>query len=99
MMKKRIFAGIAGVLLLLIFVLKCPRPAGPLLGDWKGTVDFGNYKLRLLFHVEKGPDGRIKAALFSPDQGAKDIPVDSVFLGLFTGQAKFHIPSIHGHYA
>jgi hypothetical protein len=34
--------------------------------------------LRIVFNIAKNPDGTLKATLDSPDQGAKDIPADSV---------------------
>jgi len=78
-------------------VLNCPRPRGPLVGTWKGTLDVNRYKLRLLFHVEKSPGGKITAHLVSPDQGSTNIAVDSVFLGL-ASNAKFGVRSIQGTY-
>ncbi len=47
-------------------------------GTWLGTVSVGGMDLRVVFNITKNPDGSFKATLDSPDQGAKDIPVDSV---------------------
>lgn len=47
-------------------------------GDWYGTLDVGVAKLRLIFHVASGPDGSLTATMDSPDEGASDLPLDSV---------------------
>lgn len=45
-------------------------------GIWQGTLDLQGTKLRIVFNVfEK--DGILTSTLDSPDQGAKDIPVDT----------------------
>lgn len=47
-------------------------------GDWKGALDIGGTKLRLVFKITKGPGGALSARLDSLDQGARDIPIDTV---------------------
>ena len=48
-------------------------------GIWEGKLKLnGGVELRLALKVEKGKDGRLKAALASPDQGANNIPVSSI---------------------
>ena len=47
-------------------------------GNWHGTLDTGMAKLRLLFKISKAAEGKLTAKLDSLDQGANDIPVDSV---------------------
>jgi uncharacterized protein len=47
-------------------------------GNWKGTLDVGGTKLRLVFKITKAPGGALSAKLDSLDQGARDIPVDTV---------------------
>ena len=49
-----------------------------LAGNWKGTLEVGQAKLRLLFKVSRTPDGVLTAKLDSLDQGARDIPVETV---------------------
>jgi fermentation-respiration switch protein FrsA (DUF1100 family) len=58
---------------------KDPPKAGDkgLEGIWQGTLKIGNVELRLAFKVTK-KDDKLTATLDSIDQGAKDIPVDSV---------------------
>jgi uncharacterized protein len=46
-------------------------------GMWAGTLDTGTVKLRVVFHIVNTEDG-LTATLDSPDQGAKDIPANSV---------------------
>jgi pimeloyl-ACP methyl ester carboxylesterase len=53
-------------------------------GIWLGVLDTGALKLRLAFHVDKQPDGSLRATLDSLDQGATGIPVDRTVV---TGQA------------
>lgn len=43
-------------------------------GDWHGSLDLGAASLRLVLHIT--PDG---ATMDSPDQGAKDIPMDILY--------------------
>ncbi len=49
-----------------------------LLGNWLGTLDTGGAKLRLLFKITQSYSGVLSAKLDSLDQGARDIPVNSI---------------------
>ncbi len=49
-------------------------------GGWEGTLDFGGAKLRLVLKVSKAADGSLTAKADSPDQGATDLPVDTISL-------------------
>ncbi len=68
-----------------IALLLCGPPAsaapgpGPE-GIWLGVLDTGAVKLRLAFHVDKQPDGSLRATLDSLDQGATGIAVDRAVL-------------------
>jgi pimeloyl-ACP methyl ester carboxylesterase len=54
-------------------------PAPPsVIGTWEGTLDVGAAKLRLVLHIDGGKDGALVARLDSPDQGATDLPIDSL---------------------
>ena len=44
-----------------------------LMGSWSGKLDLGTASLSLVLHLEQA-DGRVKAMIDSPDQGAKGIP-------------------------
>ena len=45
-------------------------------GTWEGTLDVA--KLRLVLHIESSKEGALTGRLDSPDQGATDLPLDSV---------------------
>jgi len=47
-------------------------------GNWQGTLRVGEAKLRLLFKITSAPGGAFTAKLDSLDQGARDIPIDTV---------------------
>ena len=69
--------------LFLLVVLACPALAQPetgnLEGNWLATLDVGGVKLRLLLKIQKTAAG-YTAKMDSVDQGAKDLPIDSVKL-------------------
>lgn len=46
-------------------------------GNWLGTLDFSGVKLRLILKITKTGDG-LTAKFDSVDQGAKDLPIDSI---------------------
>src|SRR5262245_118582 len=45
---------------------------------FEGTLRVGDIELRLVFHLFKQEDGTYLGTMDSPDQGAKDIPLDEV---------------------
>ena len=47
-------------------------------GEWKGTLEAGGQKLRLVIRVTKGTGEKLSGAMDSLDQGARDIPISSV---------------------
>jgi len=57
-------------------------PAAPaaqdVTGNWKGTLDTGTVKLRLVFKVVSPSSGMFTAKMDSLDQGIRDIPLDAV---------------------
>ena len=48
-------------------------------GNWLGTLDVSGVKLRLVLKVKKSASG-YAAKFDSPDQGATDLPIDSIVL-------------------
>lgn len=52
-------------------------PRAELAGTWEGTLACGDNRLRLVFRVAESDDG-LAAVLDSPDQGARDLPVERV---------------------
>lgn len=69
--------------LILSMVLACPafaqNESGNLEGNWLATLDISGIKLRLVLKIQKTAAG-YTAKFDSVDQGAKDLPVDSVSL-------------------
>ena len=59
-----------------------PAPAADsspsVIGTWEGTLDAGMAKLRLVLHIDGTKEGALVARLDSPDQGATDLPIDSL---------------------
>jgi RNA polymerase sigma factor (sigma-70 family) len=49
-----------------------------LTGHWKGALDVQGMKLHLALHVARLPDGKLSGSLDSIDQGANDIPANTV---------------------
>jgi hypothetical protein len=48
-----------------------------IVGAWMGTIDAGEIKLRVVFHITNTSDG-LKASMDSLDQGIKGVPVTAV---------------------
>jgi uncharacterized protein len=69
--------------ILILIVLALPIFAqnenGAIEGNWLGTLDTGGVKMRLVLKVTKTENG-FAAKLDSIDQGAKDLPIDSITL-------------------
>jgi pimeloyl-ACP methyl ester carboxylesterase len=56
-----------------------PADSSPsVIGTWEGTLDAGVAKLRLVLHIDGAKDEALVARLDSPDQGATDLPIDSL---------------------
>jgi len=65
-------------------------------GAWEGTLDFGGVKLRLVLKVSKAADGSLTAKADSPDQGATDLPVDTI--SLKDGAVRFEMKQLMASY-
>ena len=65
-------------------------------GEWNGKLEIPVGKLTIVFRFETSASGEFTGFLDSPDQGAKDIPIDDIELD--NGDLKFKIPSISGEY-
>ena len=65
-------------------------------GTWEGTLDVGAAKLKLVLHIESLKNGALTGRLDSPDQGATDLPLDSVSLA--GGTFRFEMKSLGGVY-
>lgn len=90
---------IAVVLLSLLMVAKrseLPKVSQVPQEIWQGALDVGGVKLRLVLKISKNPDGTLKATLDSVDQGAMNLPVDSIVIENKT--MRFVMKSINGSY-
>ena len=80
-------------------------------GIWQGALKVSGMELRIVFKISQGPEGILTATMDSPDQGAKDIPVDEVIfengnlrleikvaMGVFEGKLKDDNLSIEGEW-
>lgn len=68
---------IKNILFFLAIVASSLLKAQDIEGDWNGVLEVNaQTKLRLVVHIKKESDG-FKSTLDSPDQGAKDIPVQT----------------------
>ncbi|MDQ3919606.1 MAG: alpha/beta hydrolase, partial [Acidobacteriota bacterium] len=47
-------------------------------GEWRGTLQTGQGTFRIVLKLTQGPDGKLSAALDSPDQNAFDLPLTNV---------------------
>ena len=67
-----------------------------LTGNWKGTLNAGAAKLRLVFKISKAADGNLTAKMDSLDLGARDIPVETV--SVKDKAIHLEVKSVHGVY-
>lgn len=51
-----------------------------LAGSWEGTLEITGFKLRLVFHLEKTPEGHYTGTVDSPDQGSTGNPLEKATL-------------------
>ncbi|MEA3495565.1 MAG: alpha/beta fold hydrolase [Bacteroidota bacterium] len=77
-MKK--FKSIASILVLMIVFTTTlfAQQNKDIVGIWQGKLNINGVELRLIFHISESESGELSATLDSPDQGAKDIPLDKV---------------------
>jgi len=77
-----------------------PTPAGDsspnVVGTWEGTLDAGAARLKLVLHIDAAKEGALVGRLDSPDQGATDLPIDS--LSLAGNTLKFEMKSLGATY-
>ena len=62
---------------LLLLVLAARFAVAGIVGHWDGILDFPAGKLRFVLHVN-GPDTALTATADSPNQGAFNLPIDSL---------------------
>ena len=74
-----------------------PADSSPdVIGTWEGTLQAGAARLRLVLHVEAPKNGALVGRLDSPDQGATDLPIDS--LSVAGNSLKFEMKSLAATY-
>jgi pimeloyl-ACP methyl ester carboxylesterase len=85
------------VILCVCVVAQPGTPSTPdVIGTWKGTLDVGAAKLRLVLHIDAAKEGALVGRLDSPDQGASDLPIDS--LSVTGNTLKFEMKSLGATY-
>jgi len=77
-MRKKRAVIIAALVTLLFSTIALPYSNEAIEGIWQGTLKAGAIELRIVFKISEQSDGVLTATMDSPDQGAKDIPVDEV---------------------
>lgn len=99
MYRSLLIACLCLILAVCAFGQKPATPAGTLpkvIGTWEGTLDAGAAKLKLVLHIDAARDGALAGRLDSPDQGATDLPIDS--LSLAGNTLKFEMKSLGAAY-
>jgi uncharacterized protein len=81
---------------LLAFVTILPVLAQDIVDDWIGTLHAGTASLRILVHITRGTDGKLKADMDSLDQNAQGIPISSIELN--KNKLTFTSTAVHGSY-
>ncbi len=69
--------GVGWITLLLCAVAQASSQP-PCVGNWLGALKVSGMELRIVFKITAAADGALAAKMDSPDQGAKDIPMDAV---------------------
>jgi uncharacterized protein (TIGR03435 family) len=67
-----------------------------LAGNWQGTVDFGQQRLRILVRISQSDNGALNAIAYSLDQGGEAVPVVSITRDGST--LRMTMPAISGSY-
>ena len=77
-MKNLILSAILSLSFLIVLPFAILAQSKSLEGNWLGTLEFNGIKLRLILKVSKNADGTFSAKFDSPDQGANNLPLDSI---------------------
>lgn len=65
-------------------------------GIWIGTLKVSMVELRIVFNISKSQNGSLAATMDSPDQGAKEIPMDEVTFE--NGRVHLGLKTVQGTY-
>jgi hypothetical protein len=93
---KTVLSSLTAVLLLSAALVRGDEAATNIVGNWRGTLDAGMAKLRVVFVISAAAGGGLKAEMYSPDQSPNAIPVAGVTVDGTT--LKIRVPAIHGSY-
>jgi hypothetical protein len=95
---KKLIPGIC--LIILTFLLMLPNKSFAQIADfsgiWNGALKVSGIQLRIVFNISKEDNGKYKATMDSPDQGAKDIPVEKIIFQ--ENKIKMEMPALRGEY-
>ena len=87
-----IAASILGTVAVAVSPAQTTPSAGDLAGTWEGPLAVGGQSIRIVFRIR--PDGT--AVMDSPDQGARNIPVDAPTIE--SGVVRLTVPSLRGRF-
>jgi len=86
--KKVLKFGVIGLICLILFIIGGVNMVSfaqteanfdnNLMGIWQGKLEVSGMSLRIVFNIAKDAEGKLTATMDSPDQGAKNIPVEEV---------------------
>lgn len=93
-MRKKSAVIIAALVTLLFSTIAFPSSNEIIEGAWQGILKVSGIELRIVFKISEQSDGVLTASMDSPDQGAKDIPVDEVIFE--NGNLRLEIKSAMG---
>ncbi len=93
-MEKKRAVIIAALVTLLFSTIAFPSNNEIIEGAWQGILKVSGIELRIVFKLFQGPEGILSATMDSPDQGAKDIPIDEVIFE--NGNLRLEIKSAMG---
>ena len=87
-----IAASVLGSIAVAVSPAQTATSASDLAGTWEGPLPAGGRSIRIVFRIR--PDGT--AVMDSPDQGARDIPVDAPTIE--SGVVRLTVPSLRGRF-
>src|ERR1051326_1665111 len=68
--------------------------AETIIGNWKGVLEIGQLKLRLVYKIQKTPEGLLFGSMDSLDQGVRDMKIDKIVQK--DGKVQFQIALLQG---
>jgi hypothetical protein len=96
-MKNIVSSSLAAALFISSALSSAAAPSQDLTGAWRGTLDAGGVKLRVVFNITEAEDGGWTATMDSLDQGARGIPVDSI--AVESSAMNIEVKAVQGKYS